>query len=76
MLGTESSLELTAKQRRRSVWHFDSGAGSDEQVTWLLKRGYHLVGKGVSNRRAEALARQVQRWDKYPDYWLMQEQES
>lgn len=70
MLGTESSLELTAKQRRRSVWCFDGGAGSDEQVTWLLKRGYHLVGQGVSNRRAEVLARQVQRWDQYQDYWL------
>jgi hypothetical protein len=69
-LATESSLELASDQRQRVVWRFDGGAGSDEQVTWLLSRGYHLVGKGLSNRRAEALARQVQRWDYYSDYWL------
>jgi hypothetical protein len=70
VLATESSLELADDQRRRVVWRFDGGAGSDEQVSWLLSRGYHLVGKGLSNRRAEALARQVRRWDRYPDYWL------
>jgi len=70
VLGTESSLELADKQRRRIVWRFDGGAGSDEQVTWLLRRGYHIVGKGLSNRRAEALARQVRRWDQYQDHWL------
>jgi len=70
VLATESSLELADPQRRRVVWRFDGGAGSDEQVTWLLRRGYHLVGKGLSNRRAEALARQVRRWDHYQDHWL------
>jgi hypothetical protein len=70
VLGTESSLELAHDQRRRTVWRFDGGAGSDEQVVWLLNRDYHLVGKGLSNRRAEVLARQVHRWDPYPDYWL------
>ena len=69
-MATESALELADEQRQRVVWRFDGGAGSDEQVTWLLSRGYHLVGKGLSNRRAEALARQVRRWDYYPDYWL------
>jgi len=70
VLATESSLELAPDQRKRVVWRFDGGAGSDEQVTWLLGRGYHLVGKGLSNRRAEALAKQVQRWDQYQDHWL------
>jgi hypothetical protein len=70
VLATESSLELAAAQRRRTVWRFDGGAGSDEQVIWLLNRGYHLVGKGLSNRRAEVLARQVRRWDAYPNYCL------
>lgn len=70
MLATESSLELADRQRRRVVWRFDGGAGSDEQVSWLLSRGYQLVGKGLSNRRAEALARQVKRWDQYQDCWL------
>ena len=29
-----------------------------------------MVAKGMSNRRAEALARQVRRWDVYQDVWL------
>lgn len=49
----------------------DGGAGSDEHLIWLLGRGYHVIAKGMSNRRAEALARQVQRWDTYQENaWL------
>jgi hypothetical protein len=48
----------------------DGGAGSDAHIRWLLSREYHLVVKGLSNRRAEALARQVPRWDAYGDHWL------
>lgn len=72
MLATESSLELAERQRRRVVWRMDGGAGSDEQLHWLLSRHYQLVAKGFSNRRAEALARQVVRWDAYGDVWLGQ----
>lgn len=48
----------------------DGGSGSDEQLCWLLNRGYHVVAKGLSNRRAEALARRVERWDPYQDAWV------
>jgi len=48
----------------------DGGAGTDEQLRWLLARQYQIVIKGFSNRRAEALARQVARWDLYGDVWL------
>ena len=72
MLATESSLELAEKQRNRVVWRMDGGAGSDEQLRWLLSRQYQIVAKGFSNRRAEALARQVTRWDAYDDVWLGQ----
>ena len=48
----------------------DGGAGSDEQLIWLLSRGYQTMAKGLSNRRAEALARQVRRWDVYDNCWL------
>lgn len=61
--GTENALELSAKQRQRTVWRIDGGGGSDEQLRWLLARDYHIVAKGTSNRRAEALSRQVRRWD-------------
>jgi len=45
-------------------------AGSDAQLIWLLARGYQTMAKGLSNRRAEALARQVRRWDAYDNCWL------
>lgn len=71
VLATETALELTAKQRKRVVWRLDGGAGSDEQVNWLLEQGYHVIAKGMSNRRAGALAKQVKRWDAYGEYaWL------
>lgn len=71
MLATETALELTAKQRKRVVWRLDGGAGSDEQVRWLLERGYHVIAKGMSNRRARALAKRVKRWDAFGENaWL------
>lgn len=49
----------------------DGGSGSDEQFHWLLDRGYHVLAKGISNLRAETLARRVLRWDGYrQDVWL------
>ncbi len=71
MEGAEIALELAPEQRRRTVWRIDGGAGSDDHLRWLVSRGYHVVAKGMNNRRAEALARQVRRWDSYrPDAWL------
>ena len=68
---SETALELSFEQRKRTVWRMDGGAGSDEHLIWLLARGYHVMAKGMSNRRAEALARQVQRWDAYQENaWL------
>jgi hypothetical protein len=66
----ENALELSLAQRKRTVWRLDGGAGSDQHIRWLLSRGYHLIAKGMANRRAGALARQVRRWDAYGDIWL------
>jgi hypothetical protein len=70
VLAAETALELSPAQRKRTVWRLDGGAGSDEQISWLLKRDYQVIAKGMSNRRAEVLARQVRRWDVYHDAWL------
>ncbi len=70
VLAAETALELSSAQRKRTVWRLDGGAGSDEQISWLLERDYQFVAKGISNRRAEVLARQVRRWDVYHDAWL------
>ena len=56
--GAEIALELAPEQRQRTVWRIDGGAGSDDHLRWLVSRGYHIVAKGMNNRRAEALARQ------------------
>lgn len=68
VLAAENALELAPKQRRRTVWRMDGGAGSDDEFRWLLARGYQVIGKGLSGMRANALARSVHRWDSYDDY--------
>ena len=71
MLASETALELAPVQRKRTVWRMDGGAGTDKHLIWLLSRGYHVLSKGISNRRAEALSRRVQRWDTYAENtWL------
>jgi len=45
----------------------DGGAGSDDQFCWLLSRGYHVMGKGLSGYRAKTLANSVRRWDCYQE---------
>lgn len=69
-MAAETALELSAERRWRTVWRIDGGAGSDEHLCWLLARGYHTVAKGMNNRRAEALAKRVRRWDARGDVWL------
>jgi hypothetical protein len=67
----ETALELAAEQRKRTVWRLDGGSGADDELCWLLAKGYHVMAKGLSNRRAEALAAKVRRWDAYQENaWL------
>lgn len=71
VLAAENALELAPKHRKRAVWRIDGGGGSDARLRWLLERGYHVMAKGASHRRAEALSRQVARWDRYREgVWL------
>jgi hypothetical protein len=73
VLGAENALELAPKQRKRTVWRLDGGAGSDAQLRWLLARDYHILAKGLSGMRANVLARQVRRWDPFCEAtWLGQ----
>lgn len=65
--GTEFAIDLSEKRRRRTICRLDGGAGSDENLRWLLKRGYHIIAKGFSGKRAHTLAAKVQRWDAYHD---------
>ena len=67
----ERTLDLSKEQKKQVVWRFDGGAGSDDSYIWLLARGYQVLGKGYSGKRAPIWAKHVKRWDKYADNsWL------
>jgi len=71
VIGAETALDLSLPKRKRTVWRMDGGAGADEEFIWLLARGYQVNAKGLSHRRAEALAARVKRWDEYQENaWL------
>jgi hypothetical protein len=58
----EQRLNLPPERRHKIVWRLDGGFGGDQNVEYLLGRGYHVLAKGASNRRAAKLAAQVKRW--------------
>jgi hypothetical protein len=71
VLSVETSLELATPQRKRTLYRLDGGAGTDDNLRWLLNRDYQIIAKGFSGKRAQALAQQVSRWDAYdPECWL------
>jgi len=71
VLAVESSLDLGAAQRKRTVYRLDGGAGTDENLKWLIQRDYQVIAKGFSGKRAYALSWQVVRWDPYDNTcWL------
>lgn len=45
--------------RRHICWRLDSGYGSDAKVSWMMRRGYRLLAKGLSNKRAAKWAQSV-----------------
>lgn len=53
---------VTPYQRRQVLIRLDAGFGSDANINWVLHRGYHVLSKGYSSRRAVAMARNVRRW--------------
>lgn len=66
----KTSFELAAAKRRCILFRLDGGFGTDDKLSLLLSRGYHVVAKGFSGRRADRLAQQVTRWNPYGDAWL------
>ncbi|MDX1474453.1 MAG: transposase [Reinekea sp.] len=58
----EARLSLPPHRRHKVIWRIDAGFGSDANVAYLHRRGYHFLVKGHSNRRAAKLAQQVKYW--------------
>ena len=58
----ETNLRLSPPQRRQTCLRLDGGFGTDENLDWVLRRGYRLLAKTKSGRRAGAWGRRVTDW--------------
>jgi hypothetical protein len=62
VLAAEAVLHLNRARRERTIIRIDAGAGSVEDLRWLLARGYQVLGKDYSSVRARHQAEQVAEW--------------
>jgi hypothetical protein len=62
LVAAEATLGLTPEQRARTIVRVDSGGGSVDQVNATLERGYAVLCKDYSAKRAAKLAQGVTRW--------------
>lgn len=58
----QSTLQLTAEQRQRTLVRVDAGGGSAPNLNWLLEQGYEVLGKACSGQQSRLLARSVEHW--------------
>jgi hypothetical protein len=59
---TEQVLNLDAGRRARTLIRVDAGGGSVADLNWLLERGYQVLAKEYSGKRAQKLAATVTAW--------------
>jgi len=59
-------LGLSEAKRARTIIRVDAGAGTLDDLNWLLARGYEVVGKEYSGRRVVRLAKTVVEWVQDP----------
>jgi hypothetical protein len=52
------------RQRSQVLIRVEAGFGSDAKINWLWPRGYHILSKGYSRKRAVAFARHVRHWQR------------
>jgi hypothetical protein len=62
----EATLELDAAKRARTIIRVDAGAGTLDDLNWLLARGYLVMAKEYSGRRVLRLAKTVTEWVQDP----------
>jgi hypothetical protein len=58
----EQVLALDATRRARTLIRVDAGGGSVGDINWLLERGYAVLAKEYSGKRARRLAATVRDW--------------
>jgi hypothetical protein len=59
---TEQVLALDEVRRARTLIRVDAGGGSVGDLNWLLERGYQVLAKEYSGKRAHKLAATVVEW--------------
>jgi hypothetical protein len=68
MEAAEATLQLDAAKRRRTIIRVDAGAGTEEDLNWLLARGYEIMAKEYSGRCIARLAKTVHEWVQNPTW--------
>jgi hypothetical protein len=64
----EITLQLDEAKRRRTILRVDAGAGTEDDLNWLLERGYEIMAKEYSGRRITRLSKTVKEWVQDPSW--------
>ncbi len=64
----EATLELDETKRARTIIRVDAGAGTLDDINWLLARGYEIMAKEYSGQRVLRLAKTVTAWVQDPEW--------
>jgi hypothetical protein len=62
----ETTLQLDEAKRARTIIRVDAGAGTLDDLNWLLARGYEIIAKEYSGQRVLRLAKTVVEWVQDP----------
>ena len=62
----ETTLQLDAAKRARTIIRVDAGAGTLDDLNWLLARDYQVIAKEYSGQRVLRLAKTVTEWVQDP----------
>jgi hypothetical protein len=62
----ETTLQLDAAKRARTIIRVDAGAGTLDDLNWRLSRGYEIIAKEYSGQRVLRLAKTVTEWVQDP----------
>jgi hypothetical protein len=64
----EATLQLDEAKRTRTIIRVDAGAGTEDDLNWLLTRGYEIMAKEYSGRRIVRLSKTVKEWVQDPNW--------
>jgi hypothetical protein len=63
----ENQLDIDTQVKRQKIQlRLDAGFGADYNINFALWRGYHILVKGYSQKRAKKLAKSVKEWVSVP----------